>query len=309
MKTFVMGALFALLVFASPLRAAEPEKVTVPAGDVELAGRLHRPEGGGARPAVVLLAGSQDSRNPKGLAKALAKRGIVVLDLYKRGVGGSGGRWDTETIPQRAGDAIAAVRWLQRVPGVDPARVGVVGHSQGGWVAQLAAADSSDIAFVVLLAGPAQTVREQILTDERSHLAGWGVPPHEVEARIRMMDQLMGAAVSNPAVCGEVQRHYLCGMYHYDPAAAIARIQVPVLALYGGKDPMVPPSRNLERLRGQLPAATRERLVTRVFPNGNHFFMTSNTGLRDEYERLSGEYEPGFLDTIGDWVRARARAR
>src|SRR5690606_15089673 len=118
----------------------------------------------------------------------------------------------TETIERLAEDALAAIRYLQEREEVSRNHVGVVGHSQGGWVAQLAAARSPDVAFVVLLAGPSQTVKEQILTDERNHLAGWGVPPQEVASRIDMFGDFLDAALTNPAVCGTRHGHYLCGL-------------------------------------------------------------------------------------------------
>lgn len=289
----------------APQAAAEPrqEAVTVPAaGGIVLTGTLHLPAAPGAAPAVVLFPGSQGSRNLAGLAEHLAAQGVVALDLNKRGVDGSGGHWRDESIERLSEDALAAVRFLQEREEADPRRVGIAGHSQGGWVAQLAAARSGDVAFIVLLAGPAQTVREQILTDERHHLAGWGVPPEEVGYRIAMFGDFMEAALTNPAVCGPQGGHYLCGLFRYDPAAALAAIRVPVLALYGENDPMTPPEENLDRLAAALAHLGEDGLRQHVFPLANHVFWASETGLRDEYARIPREYVPGFLDMVSSWI-------
>lgn len=293
-----------LSLIAAAAQAAEP--VRIPAGDVVLGGRYHRPEGvRAAAPAVVLVAGSQASRNLPGLAEALSAAGVAVLDLDKRGVGDSGGFWATETIEQRADDTLAALRFLATRPEVDPRRTGVVGHSQGGWVAQLAAARSADVDFVVMLAGPAQTVREQIMTDERSHLIGWGVPANEAEGRVRMLDALMQAALGNPAVCAGDQPHYLCGLIGYDPAPALAAIRVPVLALYAEKDPMAPPAANVERLSAAIRAGGAPAPEIIVIPGANHLFQIARTGLLDEHASLPPGFAPGVVETVTAWVRSR----
>lgn len=283
------------------------EAVEVALGDeLALAGTLHLPApSADPAPAVILYPGSQSSTNLPGLAAHLAAQGIVTLDLNKRGVAGSGGRWSDETIERQADDALAAFAFLQTRAEVDAARIGIAGHSQGGWVAQLAAAREPDLAFIILLAGPTQTVREQILTDERYHLTGWGVPPAEVDARIAMFGDFMEAALTNPAVCSPQGGHYLCGLFRYDPADALSAIQVPVLALYGENDPMTPPELNEADLRAALAHLPEGAVTTRVFEGANHVFWASQTGLRDEYPQLTREYVPGFLDTISDWVLER----
>lgn len=272
------------------------------APDMILTGVLHVPSTSVPAPAVVLFPGSQGSLNLPGVAEHLASQGIIALDLNKRGVRGSDGHWRDETIERLAGDALAAVEYLRGRPEVDGGRVGIVGHSQGGWVAQLAAARSPDVAFVVLLAGPAQTVREQILADERNHLVGWGVPPHEADGRIEMFNLLLDAALSNPVVCGTQSAHYLCGLVHYDPAEALAGVRVPVLALYGERDPMTPPELNEARLREALTGVDPNQVRTHVFERANHMFWASETGLRDEYGSLERTYVPGFLDAISGWI-------
>jgi dipeptidyl aminopeptidase/acylaminoacyl peptidase len=314
-RMIMKTAVFALAAFAlalAPSAAAfddgeppAPEAAAVRvADDLVLTGTLHRPAHFENAPAVVLYPGSQGSVNLSGVAEHLASQGIVALDLNKRGVSGSDGHWRDETIERQAGDALAAVEHLRSLEGVDPARVGIAGHSQGGWVAQTAAARSPDVAFIVLLAGPSQTVKEQILTDERYHLLGWGVPEAEVDERIGMFDGLLDAALTNPAVCGDEPQHYLCGLIWHDPAETLAALDVPVLALYGERDPMTPPAENAERLETALAHLGPEGLTSHTFAEANHVFRASRTGLRDEYADLPRDYVPGFLQMISDWILA-----
>ncbi len=304
LRNLSIAFLLAWLVSQSAAQAGEVHRVSVPIGaELALTGELHVPAAGARpAPAVVLFPGSQGSRNLEGLGTHLADQGIVALDLSKRGVDGSDGHWRDESIERLADDALAAVVFLRDLNEVDAARVGVIGHSQGGWVAQLAAARSDDVAFIVLLAGPAQTVREQILTDERNHLIGWGVPVDEADSRIEMFGGLLDAALSNPVVCGPQPLHYLCRIDPYDPAEALAGVRVPVLALYGERDPMTPPELNEPRLRAGLTALDPGLVRTHVFEGANHVFWASHTGLRDEYGDLERAYVPGFLDMISSWI-------
>jgi uncharacterized protein len=295
-----------LFVTVDAATASTFRHVMFVAEGAELAGHLYLPASPTKSAAVILIPGAQDSRNLPGVAEHLASKGIVVLSMHKRGIDGSDGTWQTETIEQRAEDVLAALRYLRGVDAVDPMRIGLVGHSQGGWVAQVAAARSPDIKFVALLAGPAQTVREQILLDEQIHLTRWGVPAAEVQDRIEKLDQMLFASLTNPAVCGAKQLHYLCGLIAFDPTEALRHIRVPVLALYAERDPMAPPRPNMQLLLEKLPGETRQRVTSNTFPSANHMFWRSRTGLRDEYPRLRSRYVPGFLETLSDWIRAVA---
>lgn len=140
--------------------------------DVALAGTLYRPTAPAtARPAAVLIHGSgpQDRNGYASLmalyAEHLARRGFVVLAFDKRGTGGSRGDWTAAGFDRLGGDVRAALAFLRAQPGVDPARVGVMGSSQAGWVAAAAIRDGADPAFAILIgaAGSALTVAEQNL--------------------------------------------------------------------------------------------------------------------------------------------------
>ncbi|MET0808564.1 MAG: alpha/beta fold hydrolase, partial [Pseudoxanthomonas sp.] len=127
-------------------------------------GTLTLPDPGGVFPAVVLVAGSGPHTRDGGmslhktllvLADHLTRQGFAVLRYDKRGVGLTGGQLHPgSTTDDYAADALAAVRYLQTQPNIDPARIGIVGHSEGGIIAAMvAAAAPADVAFIVMLAG------------------------------------------------------------------------------------------------------------------------------------------------------------
>lgn len=160
------------------------ENVRFKSRDVDLAGAVYRPRGGPQKaPGVVLVHGSgpQDRHGYASLidllATRLAEKGVVVLTYDKRGVGGSGGDWSRAGFDALAADAAAGMAFLRNAPGVDPARVGIAGSSQAGWVAAQTVADGAEPAFVMLIgaAGAAVTVEAQNLynTDFRMRCAGF----------------------------------------------------------------------------------------------------------------------------------------
>lgn len=307
----MLAGAIAWAVMAGAASASAGEEVRLEVGGVTLAGSLVLPEGAPPRAAVVMLAGS----GPNGrdghvrgfpayrvIAEHLAGQGVAVLLLDRRGVGGSGGDWRRETIPGRARDAVAAADFLRRrLPGPP---VGLVGHSQGGWVAlEAAAAPGAAVDFVVLMAGPGESVREQIVTDDSNQLRLAGATPEAVERRARRLRLALRAATAVAPLCRAARLHLLCFVVDYDPAPTLPRVRAPVLALFGERDSLVPPQPNLARLSAGLPDG---QLTARVFAGANHQFWPARTGAMAEYRDLTPGYVPGFLEAMSDWIVSQA---
>jgi uncharacterized protein len=128
--------------------------------DIQLAGTLTRPRSSEPVAAVLLIsgAGTQDRNEAAAghkfflvLADYLTRRGVAVLRVDDRGIGGSTGSTPMATTMDFVGDALAGVAFLEHTAGIDPARIGLIGHSEGGLVAAWAAQRSSDVAFIVMM--------------------------------------------------------------------------------------------------------------------------------------------------------------
>lgn len=301
------------LVLAQAGDARADEEVRLAVGDVVLAGDLVMPSDRIPEAAVVVLAGSgpngRDGRIRgfpayRVIADHLAGDGVAVLLLDRRGVGESGGDWRHETIPGRARDAVVAADFLRRrLPDIP---VGLLGHSQGGWVAvEAAAGRPGAIDFLVLMAGPGESVRDQIVTDMVNQARLAGTPPRVVQRRARRARLLLEVIRPLASLCRALRLHPVCAVVDYDPAASLRRLEVPVLALFGGRDSLVPPEPNLERLRTAIPGPL---LTTRVFPEANHQFWKARTGATSEYTELEPAYVPGFLEAISIWMPRRDMA-
>ena len=142
----------------------------IASGNARLEYELVVPTGGAElKPAIAFAVGSNvdgyQNYTPgfreELLESIFLPRDYAILYFNKRGVGDSTGNWRWGSIEEQADDIVAAVDHLRSTPGIDPDRIGIVGHSQGGWVVQLAGSLDPKIDFVISLAGPAVSVREQ----------------------------------------------------------------------------------------------------------------------------------------------------
>src|ERR1700674_252315 len=151
-------------VEASPAQRSDP--VSFQDGRVTLVGTLYLPAGAGRHPAVVSFhaanGGTREFHAYRHLATALPSAGFAVLLFDRRGSGGSSGDFNAATFEDLAADGIAGVLFLKSRPEIDPARVGVWGVSQGGWLGPLAATMSPDVAFVVSVSGPGVSPARQM---------------------------------------------------------------------------------------------------------------------------------------------------
>lgn len=318
-------------------------KVPQPDGGFVLAGSLTRPEGTAPVPAVLLITGSGAQDRDESLmghkpflllADALTRAGIAVLRVDDRGVGGSGGSMATATTEDLARDAAAAYDWLRAQPGIDPSRVGLLGHSEGGMIAAILAGRRPDVGFAVLMAGPAQP-GDALLVEQAGLLTGAAgadaafvdalrkvlatlvakakdptLAPAELAGALRGM--LLASASDLPAGCYEVLDPYVAMLSSpwsrwfvaWDPAPALAAMRCPTLALYGERDLQVPAGSNAPLARAAFDAGgLGERATVRVVPGANHLFQACTTGSAMEYAQIEMTIDPSTLKELVDWVR------
>lgn len=155
--------LFLLFVYSVSVFGQTETLVSFGSDSIMLAGTLSIPEGSGPHPAVVLVSGSGPQNRDgqilgfkpfKILADSLSKVGIAVLRYDDRGTGESTGKSvGMSTSDELAEDALNAATYLKNHKDIDPKKIGVIGHSEGGIIAPKVAVNDPDIAFIVLMAG------------------------------------------------------------------------------------------------------------------------------------------------------------
>ncbi len=317
----------------APKTLLKHEDVSFQNDTVTLAGTLTTPASTGSHPAIVLIHGSGDQRRDHAflqfIADLFALHGIAVLAYDKRGVGASTGDSDTAMLADLAGDALAGVAFLQTRPDITPHQIGLWGISQGGWIAPLAAAQSRNVAFIILVSGPAVSVVQQDVDRVAYELRAGGFSEDEVRAAItheqlfsdvaftgQGWDKLeasiqharatrWASIVALPSQ-DEFERYgSLWGQFRaYDPIPQLQQVTCPVLALFGGRDTVVPPAKNAPLLERALKAGGNRDYTITVFPDGDHVIMATPTGARRNVP-LWTQFMPGYFATMLDWLRAR----
>jgi hypothetical protein len=157
--------------FELHLRPPETSVIEKPAtfdnGEVRLSGSLLLPGGKGPFPAAVLIQGSgaEPQNASRFMAEVFVQHGIAALIYDKRGVGGSSGDWQTSSFEDLAGDAAAGVKYLLTQPEISKAHVGLMGSSQGGWIAPMAALLSPNVSFVIVKSAAGVTPEQEELRE------------------------------------------------------------------------------------------------------------------------------------------------
>ncbi len=322
-------------------------------GGVTLAGTLTEPDGPGPFPAFILISGSGAQDRDETifehkpflvLADALTRRGVAVLRLDDRGVGGSTGSTSASTSNDFAGDVLAGIAFLKTRGEIDPRRIGLVGHSEGGIIAPMVAARSPDVAFIVLMAGTGlpgeeilylqgQAIMKAMGADEKAMKQQLDLQKRlfeivktekdEKKAETRMREIAKGAVEALPesqrkalgkadalisAQLKAVRSPWFRYFLTYDPRPTLAKVHCPVLALIGEKDRQVPPRENLSQIESTLKTAGNHRVTVKELPGLNHLFQKCKTGAPAEYAEIEQTIDPSALAVIADWISEQAGA-
>jgi pimeloyl-ACP methyl ester carboxylesterase len=283
------------------------------------------------------------------IADHLARRGIAVLRVDDRGVGGSTGNVMEATIADNIGDALAGMAFLRDRDEIDPDRVGLIGHSEGGWVAPGVAAASDEIAFIVMLAGPSVTGRELILEQSRiiMEASSPGDPANAAGMTINRIVMDVGVADESAAAAMEAIRRAMEEAIAGAPPAeaALLRAVWENEGVQANVQQSVPnmaspwyrfliaydPIESLESLTIPVLALYGQRdlqvppaqsvpfleeawrnhpdATIHVFPELNHLFQHAETGLPAEYGNIEETFSPEALEMIGSWIESRFVAR
>jgi hypothetical protein len=329
------------------------EEVVVPQkkAGIKLAGTLTLPKAKGPFPVVLLITGSgrQDRdetiRGHKPflvIADDLTRKGIAVLRVDDRGVGGSTGDFSKATTEDFVDDALACVAFLKEHKEIDGKKIGLLGHSEGGAIAPAAATRSKDVAFIVMLAGPGLPGEELLYLQGQAIMKANGASEKVLEIQKKTQQLLFRAALEEkdnekakklieerfekllpeltddekqakilrekmPTEIKAVLNPWMRNFLAYDPRPTLRKVTVPVLALCGEKDVQVVAAQNNAAIRAALKEAGNKDFTVTELPGLNHQFQTSKTGNVNEYAKLEETFSPTALKIIGEWIAERTK--
>jgi pimeloyl-ACP methyl ester carboxylesterase len=314
---------------------------------IKLAGTLTLPPSQGPFPAVLLISGSgaQDRdetvfghRPFLVLADYLTRRGIAVLRVDDRGVGGSTGKDTQPTTKDLANDVLAGVRFLEARKEINPRMIGLIGHSEGGIIAPIVASQSKDIAFIVMMAGTGLPGDEVLYRQSELISRAEGESEAKISKNLKIQHKIFtllkqesadGAAekkiralledsisklseeekkqIGDPEtyinslikqVCSPWMRFFL----KFDPRTVLVKVKCPVLAIIGEKDLQVSAQENLKAIEQALKDGGNKYYTVKELPGLNHLFQESPTGSPLEYSRIEETMSPKVLKLVGDWI-------
>lgn len=316
---------------------------------VTLAGTLTLPEGKGPFPAAVMITGSGAQDRDETLlghkpflviADALTRAGLAVLRVDDRGTGKSTGSFADATSADFARDALAGVRYLKTRSEIDPTRIGLIGHSEGGIVAPMVAAGEgkSEVAFAVLIAPPGVSLGEVIVHQSRLIAKAEGADENDRAADDQLMQAVVRIVASDAApeerkkqlgeaiaraweAMSETARKEAGGSLESlqkqtermdspwmrflvvrDPAVDLKAMTCPTLALFGGKDLQVDPAQNEPPLRAAIEASGKAKSTIVVLPEHNHLFQHTKTGKPSEYATNEETFSEVAIAVIREWI-------
>lgn len=321
----------------------EEVSFTNPTDKNTLAGTLTTPSNKKDFPVVVLISGSgQQNRDSEifghksfwVIADDFAKKGIGVLRVDDRGIGGSNGINMDVTTQNFAGDTNSAVEFLAQKGFKN---IGLIGHSEGGIIAPMVASKNPKVKFVISMAGPGVPIEELMVLQANAIAKASGATEEELqsgEETNRKIYSLIKNYNGNN-LTGEVQKLFASEIqkmpkeqqpdateidkitlaeakkvtipwYIYflkiNPDTYWSKLQIPVLALNGSKDLQVISKENLAGIKASLEKAKNKRFETLEYPNLNHLFQEAKTGTVEEYAQIEQTISPQVLDKMSSWI-------
>ncbi len=307
---------------------------------VKLSGTLTYPSSGSAFSAVVLISGSgAQNRNSsvfghdifRVIADYLTRNGIAVLRYDDRGAGQSEGIYEDAFLQDFAEDAMSGVAYLKSRKEIDPNRVGVVGHSEGGAITFMLGGQHPELSFIISLAGPAIDGNTLMVLQRAAIGKASGVSEQAIAKNEKLLEA-MNALILKYGVdsvrrnakrylselpetgnLNSTQREYLASqliwiaspemqsLKQYDPTEDLRKIVCPTFALYGEKDLQVPAAVNAETIQ----KIGNPHITTKIYPALNHIFQHATTGLPNEYEEIEETFSTDVLEEMVRWIKAR----
>ena len=302
----------------------QTQEVSFNNGDAILKGTLVIPKNASRQTPVLLMVTGSGLQNRDEeifehkpfavIADALARAGIATLRYDDRGFGESTGDVVNCTTEDLKNDALAGVQLLRSR--FD--KVGVIGHSEGGTIALMLAAEKK-VDFIVSLAGMAVSGKETLLWQNRLALAAANIPSETIDLYCKALDEVFDACISGTAmpsttqynlptslaqnlavVTKQLQTPYMKHFLALDSRPLLGNITCPVLALNGTKDTQVDSESNLDALRSGLQKNAKNKLE--AIEGVNHLFQHCKTGMATEYGNIEETIAPEVLEKIVSWL-------
>jgi uncharacterized protein len=318
--------------------------------NIDLAGSLTLPKDRKIRAVAVMITGSGGQDRDETLfghkpflviADHLTKQGYAVLRMDDRGMGGSGGNMETSTSADFVTDIDAAMNFLQKRGDLPKNKIGLIGHSEGGMIAPMLAAQRDDVAFIIMLAGPGIKIVDLYTQQRELVFSTMGLTDESVAQITRLdriafdkINQLPESAEPDESLLKIGQRIFASAgttdkesqtkqakelmkvwtspwfryFLQFDPAPFLTKTKAPILAINGELDIQVTSKENLAGINKTLTKTSHPDFETKAYPQLNHLFQTAKTGAITEYAQIEQTIAPIVLSDMAKWLNRRFKA-
>jgi len=315
---------------------------------IQLAGTLSIPDTTKVWPVVVLVSGSGPQDRNEALirhepfhviADYFTRNGIAVLRYDDRGVGKSEGNFPAATTLDFSSDAASAVAYLKTLPYINKKEMGMVGHSEGGIIVLMQAAENKSLRFVISMAGVSVPCSQLLVMQNDALLEGYGAPEEMREFFVNFNSALYTliqieenpeqlrekvTALFNESVAGlsdeqkkefglndqyvtsqlmQLNTPWFRYFLSIIPTNYIKKIKINTLAINGSKDKQVPAEENMEAFKNYFVQRPGTYMDNHIFPDLNHLFQPCTTGLPAEYAMIETTIDPYVLEYMTNWIK------
>jgi len=279
-------------------------------------------------PAVVMVHGSGPAagtyaRNWEDTGARIPAAGIAVYGYDKPGCGESTGDWTRLTLHDRADETLAAVAAIAAQPDIDADRIALLGGSQAGWVAPLAANASDAVKAMVIISGPGVSVAESDEYQIRAEGAQEGYTPEEIAQALAMFHRVLnrlrtgddaaeilgaevhrlGTRVAELAEVGNVNElEFFARIADYDPVPALEALRCPLLAIFGSDDVHMPTAASVAAYEAAFAKSGYDKHQIVIFPGADHRILVTDPATGNQRRA------PGLFELIVAWLVRTLRA-
>lgn len=325
--------------------------VNTKANNIKLSGTLTLPRDVKNPPVAVLISGTGAQNRDEEifnhrpfliLSDYLTRHGIAVLRYDDRGYAESEGTREGANSEDFATDVEAAISYLRSRPDINTQKIGLIGHSEGGFIAPIVASKDKNISFIVSLAGPgldgislslSQTRRAaelentsiaEIDFNEKLFKRMFKIIENEkdvsrIEAMVvKSLKRFRAKNASNPFIEILTDEEIVSrakkasspkNLYFFktNPRQFWSKVECPVLAINGEKDSQVLSKLNLSAIQKALKLAKNEDVTIMELEGLNHLFQNADTGSSREYGLIEETFSPKALELIKEWIAERVK--
>lgn len=310
-KYLAVILIVAISTSLSKAQEIKREEVVFKSGDNILSGTLILPEDDQNVPVIIYMGGMYEwgdfhpqraSFIDENLEAVFPKTGIGVFYYDPRGVGKSDGRWGRTSLNDFADDALAAIEFLSQRKEVDPSRIGIIGHGEDAWVAQIIGATASDkVRFTATIAGPTFDPKRQLVNEYHSEYVCDGESDEVAYDKAVQKAQSHQNWVSMIAITKK-WRHMKMKI-DFEPGDYLTQIKIPALFMFAENDGQVYPEWAIDELNSLFSNTLPSNFTVYEIPNANHFFHVVPACFSyEEEETIRKNYSFRFRELFTEWV-------